>query len=316
MSTCFNNADHDNPLDPMSGEYQNLGTLEGHVYTYYAPFLPIESALITLFPGNQTTFTDHQGAFYFIKITPGNYVITANYADYAPDTVQAQVISHQTTSIQLNLDGLPVLDSLSLAIGFKHEYIPFEPSRLVDCNARVSDPDGPADIESVAMFIPFFDYKDTLGMSPTMGFYQKSYEERNLPIDHIEQLLGHAVFIEITDKVGKMCRYGPNYLIRVIDEEPEIESPKESALVSAQPKLKWKSLQLPYSFSFKVDIYAIVGNQIQFPAIRTYSEISSDITDFHLSKPLNSSLYLWTVSIVDRWGDWSRSKPATFQVGE
>jgi len=316
LISCFNNAERDNPLDPRSGKYQNYGELRGHVYTYYAPFQPILSAMITLMPGNKNTYTNEEGAFSFKDITPGNYLVIAYYANHAPDTAQVQILANKTISIQFNLDGLPQLDTLILVTGFKHEPYPFESSRLMDCTAKVSDPDGQADIASVAVMIPFINFKDTLDLTQTVGTYQKRIAESDLHVNYIEELFGLPFFIEITDKVGEICRFGPKYLVRIIDEEPEIVSPRGSALVSIQPILKWKSLQLPFAFTFKVEIYAISGNEVLYPAIHTFSSISSDITEFQLDTILPSGLYLWTVSIIDGWGNWSRSKPATFQVGE
>jgi hypothetical protein len=315
MTSCFNNADRDNPLDPRSNKYQNFGSLVGHVYTYYAPFQPIASALITLNPGPQTTIANQEGEFALINIEPGNYFVTVNCPGYASDTAQVQIQSNKTTSIQFNLDGLPQLDTLILSSGFQHEHFPFEPTQILDITAKVHDPDGPADVATVSFVIPSFDFKDTLDFSLIIGTFQKKIEEKDLTINHIEELLGQPFFIEITDKVGKRCRYGPQYLFRVIDDEPEIISPKGSAVVGNQPILKWQSFQLPFSFTFKVEIYFIKEDQILYPAIYGFSGISPEISEFQLGTRLPTGLYLWVVSIVDIWGNWSRSKPATFQVG-
>jgi hypothetical protein len=316
LLSCAQNADRDNPLDPRSGNYEILGSLEGHVYTYYAPFQPIASALITLIPSNQSTITNYSGAFNFTNIAPDTYLVIVNYPGYATDTAQVTIQSNRICSIQFNLDGLPQLDTLMLSSGFQHEHYPFEPVRMIDITTKVNDPDGPADIASVAVFIPFIDFSDNLGFSLEVGTFQAKIEEKDLIINNIEELIGQPFFIEITDKVGKLCRYGPKYLFRVIDDEPEIISPRGSALVGIQPVLKWKSLQLPFSFTFKVEIYAIREDQILYPAIYTFSKISSDISEFQLGATMPPGLYLWVVSIVDNWGNWSRSKPATFQVGE
>lgn len=316
LISCAKNADRDNPLDSRSGDYETFGRVEGHVYTYYAPFQPITAALITLIPGNQTTISDQAGAFAFANVSPDSYFLTVDYPGYAPDTTEVVIQSNRTTSIQFNLDGLPLLDTLVLNSGFQHEHYPFEPVRMIDVIAKVYDPDGPADIVSVAVVIPEITFKDTLGVSLVIGTFQEKIEEKDLGIDHIEALIGLPVFVEITDKVGNRCRYGPKYLFRVIDHEPVIESPRGSALVGNQPILKWNALQLPFSFTFKVEIYAISEDQILYPAIYTFSEISSEISEFKLGTKLPSSLYLWFVSIIDQWGNWSRSKPATFQVGE
>lgn len=315
MTFCFNNADRDNPLDPRSKNYQYYGTLQGYVYTFYAPYQPISSAMICLIPGNQTTITNQSGAFSMENILAGNYLIIASYSDYATDTIQVEIRANQTTSIQFNLDGLPQLDSLTLTTGFIHESYPFEPTRLIDCIAKTFDPDGLADLASVSVVIPGIEFKDTLGVSQVVGTYQLRIKESDLPINHLEELLGLPFFIELSDKAGEICRYGPHYLVRIVDEEPKIISPRGSVLVDNQPILKWQSLQLTYPFSFKIEIYAISEDQVLYPAIYTFTGISSNKSEFQINSPLPVGLFLWTISIVDAWGNWSRSNPATFQVG-
>jgi len=317
--SCFNNAERDNPLDPRSGKYQNLGGIEGQVFTYYTPFRPISSATVTLSPGGQTTLSDQTGAFSFYNIEPGSYSITANYPGYASDTTQLQVQSNQIATIQFNLNGLPQLDSLILITGVEYEHTgnpQEEPIRLIGCTAKVIDSDGPADIASVVMDIPHIGIKETLGLTLTVGTYYKRIEETDLPINHIEELLGQPFFVEITDSVGAVCRYGPKYLVRMIEVEPEIVSPQQFNVVSSQPILKWNPLQLPFPFSYRVEVYRFSGFQISILPIRTYSDISSTISEFQISKSLDDDPYLWTVYAVDQFGNWSRSKPATFQVGE
>lgn len=317
--SCFNNAERDNPLDPRSSKYQNLGGIEGHVYTYYAPFQPLSSAMVTLTPGGQTTFSDGSGGFSFQNVDPGNYAVHVNYPDYASDSTQVQVQSNQIASIQFNLNGLPRLDSLFLITGVEYDYTvnPNEdPTRLIGCTTEVIDSDGPADIASVVVSIPTIGIKDTLGLTQNVGTYYKRIEELDLPISHIDELMGQPFYIEIKDRVGAVCQYGPKYLVRVIEVEPEIISPQEFNVVSSQPVLKWNPSQFSFPISYRIEIYLLIGYQIIIPAIRSYSDISSAISEFQISKPLAAGFYLWTVYAVDQFGNWSRSKPATFEVGE
>ncbi len=315
LISCTKNAERDNPLDPRSGGYENFGSLTGTVYTYYAPYQPLASALITLMPDNQTTITNSRGEFSFISIAPGNYRVVANYPRYAPDTVQVEVQPNRIATVQLHLDGLPSLDTLVLNSGYQHEHYPFEPVRMIDITATVNDPDGQADVASVVVIIPVINFRDTLGFTTTVGIFQQKIDEREMPVKNIAELVGHPIFIEVTDKVGQTCRYGPKYLFRVIDEEPVVVSPKGSVTVGFQPTLKWNPVQLPFPFTFKVEIYAIRESQILYPALYSFSKLPAETTELRVATVLPASLYLWVVSIVDQWGNWSRSKPATFQVG-
>ena len=314
LSTCFNNAERDNPLDPQSKNYRNTGILQGYVYTYYPPFQPIASAVITIIPELKSTFTDESGHFSFANLNPGNYQLKVNFSNFAPDSVQIEVYPNKTTAHQFNLDGLPKLDSLTLITGYRHQPWPLEPDRLLECIAQVSDPDGPADIASVSVMIPEFEFSDTLQILETAGIYQKRYEENALPVDQIEALFGHAFYIEIMDKVGHSQRFGPHFLIRLIENEPKIDSPQGSVPVGQNPTLKWYYSYLPFSFTYRVEVFQIIDQSLYIPII-SVSDISPETLEYQVEVQLQPGSYLWTISIVDQFGNWSRSKKATFQVG-
>ena len=314
LSSCFNNADRDNPLDPRSDNYQSSGEINGTVYTYYAPYKPLGSAMLTIIPGYQNVFTNQNGAFSFSNLIPGDYLVKVQYSNYASDSAQVQVESKKATTIQFYLDGLPLLDSLRLNSGFVHEQFPIESSRLLECKAKVADPDGLGDISSVSILMPDFSFKSPLQMSPTLGNFQKRFMESDLPVNDIEELFGHSFFIEITDQAGQVSLTGPHFMFRVIDQEPEIEAPRSSALVKNKPLLKWKAMQLPFPFTYRVEVYRII-DLILFELAVSVSNLPPDSLELQVQTALKPGSYLWTVSVVDEFGNWSSSIRATFQVG-
>ena len=318
LVSCFNQAERDNPLDPDSGRYRKIGGIEGHVYTYYAPFRPLASAFVMLLPEHQCTVTNSDGAFEFKNLKPGQYQVTVRYPDYAVDTSNVEVVANTITPVQFNLNGLPQLDTLILLAGYEHVAAEplFSPTRLIQSSATVHDPDGFADIASVTVTIPRLGIKKTLSPTQAVDIYSKRIEEVDLPVNRIEELIGQPFYVEIKDRVGAVCRYGPSFMTRVIAEEAEIISPHEFELVGNQPRLQWNRQSLPYFFNYRVEIFVLSGYEVIIPALRTYADISREISEFNISKPLPPGAYLWTVYVVDRYGNWSRSKPATFQVGE
>lgn len=314
FAACFNDADRDNPLDPRSSRYQNTGRIDGHVYTYYAPFKPLPAARLTVFPLELSAWSDRDGAFSFANVAPGTYTIKVNAIGYAADSATVQVESTRTISLTFFLDGLPHLDSLRLITGYVHESFPIEPSQLIDCQAKVADPDGFGDINSVAMLIPDFDLKTVLPPTTRIGYYQTRLLPSDLPVADVEAMLGHPVFIELTDRVGQVCQAGPFFLVRVIDQEPIIESPRSSALVSNKPLFKWKAIQLPFPFAFRLEVYRII-DPILFELSLSVSNLPATTLEYQVIQALRPGSYLWTISVVDEFGNWSSSIRATFQVG-
>lgn len=313
-TSCFNDAERDNPLDPKSDLYQGLGELQGSVYTYYAPFQPIAGARVTLLPGLHNALTNASGQFDLINITPGDYHVTVVFDGYAPDTAAIHIEPNKISSLQFNLDGLPRLERVTITAGTEHNYYLADPDHYLSCKAEVTDPDGWADIARVTMMMPQFDFRDQLEISQLVGVYQGSYPERDLPVQNIEALLGEAFYLEICDKPGNARTFGPYFLARIISEQPIATSPVSNAPITGKPAFKWQEIAPPFAFTFKIEIYLIHANQIIFPPRKTISDLSPEIFSYQSNEFLEVGQYLWTISIVDKWGNWSRSTPATFQV--
>ncbi|MDZ7342479.1 MAG: carboxypeptidase-like regulatory domain-containing protein [candidate division KSB1 bacterium] len=314
FAACFNNAERDNPLDPKSDQYQNSGRIDGHVYTYYAPFKPLPAARLTASPLELSVWSDPGGAFSFANMTPGAYSIKVDATGYAMDSATVNVEPGRTVSLTFFLDGLPRLDSLRLVTGYVHESFPIEPSQLIDCQAKVGDPDGYADIDSVSMIIPDFNMNAVLPATTRIGYYQKRLLPSDLPVVDVEAMLGHPIFIKISDRVGQIRWAGPFFLVRVIQQEPIIESPRGSSLVNSKPLFKWKALQLPFPFTFRLEVYRII-DPILFELSLNVSNLPSATLEYQAIQALRPGSYLWTISVVDEFGNWSSSIRATFQVG-
>jgi len=314
LFSCFGNAERDNPLDPKSENYENYGQVRGLVYTYYAPYQPLSNVTITLLPGSQTTTSDLSGAFLFTEVPPGNYLIFTDLENYASDSVQVQINSGETKQVQFNLDGLPELQQIKLNTGVINLWWPPEPSQLLECEVDVSDPDGYQDIQSVLFSIPGIDFADTLQITTTLGVFQNKFYSHDLLVNSIHELVGYPVYIDIQDNVGPRQQFGPHLLVRVIDEETLIVSPQGKVLLGSLPTFEWNPVVLPYPFTFSIDIFRII-DQGYDSKVLTISEISSGDTQYTVQSPLAEGSYYWTISIVDQYGNWNRSKPATFDVG-
>ena len=313
LISCTNSPDRDNPLDPKSNKYEDFGNLQGHVYSYYAPYKPIISATVTIHPGNQTTYTDENGVFNFSNIDPGDYIIKTTMLEYAPDSAQVTITSQKTTNIQFNLDALPQLTNLGLFTGVYNSWFPFPQQRVVRCVAEISDPDGREDINMVCIEIPDFSFIDTLtitGFNTDFSTYEKYITENDLPINKIDELQGYPVYIKITDKAGQTCQFGPNYIIRVIDEEIALEYPKE-IITESQPVFRWKQLSLSYPFTYKLELYQEIVNGI-YDLIYSISNIHHEKISQQVDFPLSPGSYYWTITIMDEFGNWSLSKKLAF----
>ncbi|MFZ5516697.1 MAG: carboxypeptidase-like regulatory domain-containing protein [Candidatus Zhuqueibacterota bacterium] len=312
--SCFGNAERDNPLDPQSGQYQNLGHVRGAVYSYYAPYKPLASVNLTLGPGAYTTATDQSGSFLFPGVSPGDYSLIAALEGYSSDTVHVAIQSGETEQVQFNLDGLPELQSIQLTTGVINLWWPTEPSQLVDCQVAMSDPDGYADIQSVQILIPDISFADTLEITATVGLFQNKFYCPDLLIKSIHELIGKPIHILAQDNVGQKQQFGPHQLVRVVDTEPLIVAPQGKVVLGSLPTFTWSSVSLPYPFAFTIEIFRII-DQGYDTKVMTIGDIPSGNDHYTIQSPLSNGSYYWTIAIVDEYGNWNRSKPATFDVG-
>lgn len=314
LCSCFGNAERDNPLDPKSERYENSGQVSGLVYSYYAPYSPLANAVITLIPGSHSTTSDQNGRFNLFEISPGNYQIVAELGGYSSDSVDIEIITGETKQVQFNLDGLPKLEQLKLNTGVINLWWPPEPSQLIECQAEVSDPDGYADIQSVLAEIPDISFSDSLQITTTVGIFQNKFYRHDLQVNSIHELIGYPIYMKIQDKVAPTQHVGPNFLVRVIDTEPTVVSPQGEILVGPQPTFNWNPINLPFPFSLTFEIFRIIDQGFDTKVL-TIDNISSETTEYTVESTLTEGSYYWTITIFDEFGNWNRSRPATFDVG-
>ncbi|MEM9666709.1 MAG: carboxypeptidase regulatory-like domain-containing protein, partial [Bacteroidota bacterium] len=104
----------------------------------------------------------------------------------------------------------------------------------------------------------------------------------------------------------------PLSLVRVIDVTPVATSPQGGeTLATAQPQLTWAPVRLPYAFTYRLAVTRL-DSGIE-TTVWTAQEVPSTETSIQVSVPLTSGVtYNWTLSVVDAFGNESRSKPAGF----
>jgi hypothetical protein len=313
--SCTAPAEHSNPLDPKSPAFTEAGAIAGTVTTYYAPSRPLAEVEVRLSPGPALTFTNNRGEFSWHNLPAGEYELQAALAGYAPKKIAVQLEKRQNLSLTIPLNGLPKVDSASITT--ERRTLPPNTTRffLQIEDVAASDPDGFNDIKRLTIVARDFSFADTLTLVDRVnGRWRRQFRPEELPAEpSLPAWPGHPLFIQIEDWPGEKTQAGPFYISRVLQETPEAVAPANNGIITAGPLyFQWRVNPIPYPYTQEVEIQDVLDpdSKTVFPGIAAGITIKS-YSGGGLPPAGN---YIWTVKIVDEFGNSSRSKPAAFQV--
>lgn len=312
LAGCFDGAPRNNPLDPRGENFDDAGGLTVQVTTFYAPQEGLGGVTVETDPGNFSGQTDNTGAVFIPDLASGTYTIKAARAGYATQMATIDVTAGEFATVSLALPGLP--EFLDVAINTIHisRWWP-PPQELFRLNLQVEmgDRDGLADIDEVWFEIPALDYRADLSAQTTPGSFGRLIQGDSLPAT-LPALLGQEMFLYASDRTGAINVSEKQAIFRVIESSPLAVSPRDLSLLdTSAPILAWEAIAINYPFTYMVDVVR-VDNNIQ-NLVRSIPDIPSDSTSLQLDA-LAAGEYFWTVSIVDNFGNTSRSREAGFRI--
>ncbi len=311
FSNCWRNADRDNPLDPKSPLFRNTGIVSGTVLSYYAPNQPLSQATIILLPNFRSVFTDENGKYRLSDVPAGSYTLLVQKTNYSSDSAKIEVTAGQEIVRDFNLDALPLfvnpnVHSIHISRWFPQPYDQF----YLNVEVKVIDADGANDIDSVFLLNANLRVIDTLKYQPQNDLYQSLQDLTDRPL--LGNLVGKPMYIKAIDKAGFFSISQEVFLHRVISQTPTLISPISLALVGNRPKLVWADANVNFTHTFEVNVFR-ADLPVPTPAW-SLGNIPMDSTSTTVTDSLPAGRYYWTVSIIDTFRNWSRSKEGSFQV--
>ena len=311
--SCLNDADRGNPFDPGSKDFENAGVVRGQTLTFYSPFSALQDVEVSMQPGTFVTRSNVQGQFSFDRVPAGRYQITALKAGYAPVSDTVQINFGETTPVQMNLDGLPLMPAISLNSCHISRWFPQNDLFLLEVTARVQDPDGFNDIDLVLIAIAELNFVDTLAVTPSPEIFKLTILESQLPGRNLHDVLGREIVLSARDHAGFASTSAPKFLARIIEETPVTVSPQGLEIVATPtPTLSWQVLDLPFRVTYRVELFRVDFGLNTL--VWSQSGIDRPATSITVPDSLVAGTYFWTVAVVDEFGNCSRSKEASFQV--
>ena len=308
---CFEGAPHSNPLDPRSDNFENAGAITGTVTEFYPPFSSLEQAEIRLSPGGRVTNSDASGRFDFVGIEPGRYVVSAERAGFASAADTIDVLLGEQTMVGLRMDGLPVIVNAQLrTFHLSRWWPPPQDQFWLDVSVQVTDPDGNGDIEAVFLEIPAFDLLEPLRLDQSR--YTTQLREADIGFS-VEAIVGRDINIIARDLAGEESVLERQRISRIIEETPVANDPSELNFASSNPPVFfWTHPPINYPYRYQVDVSRVDEG---IPTlVQTIPDIPSDSLSITGTATLPIGEYIWRVSIIDEFGNQSRSREAGFRI--
>ncbi len=313
LAGCIDDAPRDNPLDPLSPAYTEAGSMTG-VVRIANQSTAIAGVIVTDLDENVFVMTDTLGYFVFNHLSTGRHRFVCTKENYTNDTFQVEIQDRVSTHVVRGLNGAPVVLSQNILTRKIDQYFP-SPQYFVEVTAEMTDPNGDIDLDSV-----WFSVADTILFPLTNPIGSKKFSttifKNQLPTNTIQWLVGKSLHIVSRDDNRSVNIGSPFFVTRVIEQTASpILSNTDSLDTSFE--LKWSPPDVTFNFSYTVTISILVGGVPL--VVKTYTSINSffeKITYPYQSgdAPLQQGSYLWSVTVVDEFGNYARSKESTFTV--
>ena len=317
---CLQEAPRGNPLDPESDNYRDVGSVAGQVVRFYPPHAPIEGVDVRLTQNGGAALlarTGADGRFRFDDVPAGRYAVAAEKDGYAAGRDSVTVAAGDAADGgALRLDGLPVARSVVLRTLYVGRWWPeAEPDvYLLDVTADVEDPDGLSDVASVTLHGPTPGRALTLQPTSEAGRFGRTVPADSLGAATLHALMGQPFVVEVRDHAGHATTSPPQTPARIIEETPVPVSPQGlESVADPRPVLTWQPAALRFPFTYRLDVVRVVEANLH-TVLQTVERIAPETTTLRVPAALAAGTYYWTLSVVDAFGNRSRSKEAGFQV--
>ncbi|MBI2429158.1 MAG: hypothetical protein HYV29_10255 [Ignavibacteriales bacterium] len=316
LAGCIDDAPHDNPLDPSSPAYVRVGSMTG-VITIANQSTAIAGATITDLDENILVRSDTFGYFVFNHLSSGTHTFVCTKENFTNDTFRVDIQDRASTHVVRGLNGAPVVVSQNILARKIDQYFP-SPQYFVEVTAEVIDPNSSLDLDSV-----WFSVVDTLRfpLAPIPGtnnFITTIYKNK-LPTNTIQWLVGKPLYIVSRDDNGAVNIGSPFFVTRVIEQtaNPLYPSSLNNDTTTVFPEFRWDPPDVTFNYSYTLSLSRIDGGT---QTIVWMKEGISSI-DQSLQYPNDGSVdslqqgtHVWSISVVDDFGNYARSKESSFVV--
>ncbi len=308
-------APRDNPLDPSSPFFHNAVSVSGQV-TVAVLNTTIPSAIVKCLEQGTSVMTDSAGNYVFAQLPAGPLTIVATKSGFVSDTQHVQLDPGGSVRLSFALNGPPIVLTESI---ITHKYDQYFPSPLytVDVMANLTDPNGVTQVDSVWFFVDSLQYP--LFFSSTSHVFETTLSKYDFPSNTINWLIGKPLQIRSKDVFGAVGISMPFYVTRIIENTATPASPisGNGDTTNSTPLFQWTPPGVTFNYTYMVQCSQVdAGTET---LVWSLGNISSTTLQQRLPGDgsgfvLVPGNYVWSITIVDNFGNTSRSKEAAFVV--
>jgi hypothetical protein len=279
------------------------------VLSFYQPYAGISGVLVTIQPSGIASVTNSAGAFFISGVPAGSVRVIASRSGYLTDTVDTKAVVGSESKVDIHMDALPVVGACQVVTRKIDQWWPHAVYSAV-VSGTVTDPDGLGDIAGATLQV------DTMKLAmtyvPDQQLYQASIDAANLPQGSLEWLVGKSLTVTARDRIGATTVGKSFSVTRIIQDAPIPISPTALDTAAASPQLVWAQPTLQFPYSYKLELFRL--DQGLPSLLWSVSNVSASFSSFQYPNSLPSGLFFWTISVVDEFGNLSRSKEGSFLV--
>lgn len=311
LSGCIDDAPRDNPLDPQAPGFAKKGSLTGRLLVANVS-AGIVDATVTSMTEHVSVQTDALGYFSFPSLPSGIQKFICTKTNFIADTFSVMIQTGQTAEIFRNLNGAPATIFKQILTRKIDQYFP-GPEYFVEISAVVTDPNGGLyDLDSV-WFVAVDTIKYPLKYDANNGRYITTIYKIDIQTNTIQWLVGKPLTIIARDKNFAVNASNVFYVTRVI-EQTAVPILSNIDSVNTAFELKWTPPDVTFNYSYTVTLSQVNGGILKtYNGILSFNE--SLVYPYNQNDaPLEKGNYVWSVTIVDDFGNYSRSKESTFTV--
>jgi hypothetical protein len=308
-------APRDNSLDPSSPYFLNSASVSGQVMIRDQN-IGIQSATVLCAEQGVSVITDSNGNYVFQRLLSGTLTLIASKNGFVSDTQQVRLNPGASVKASFTLNGVPVILTDNI---ITHKYDQYYPSPVytVDVMASVTDPNGITDVDSVWFAADTLLYP--MPFSTTTRQYQTTLYKYDFPTNTIDWLVGKPLAIRCTDRHGAISTGASFFVTRVIENAavPTYPTSVNNDTTGSTPLLKWLPPAVTFNYSYTLQCSRVdAGTET---LLWTLVNLNSTILQQQFpgdgsGLTLASGNYVWSVAVVDNFGNSSRSKETAFVV--
>ncbi len=308
-------APRENPLDPSSPNFQNSVSVSGQV-TIRDQNNGVASATVLCVEQGVSVTTDSNGTYAFRRLLSGTTTLIASKPGFVADTAKLQLNPGRSVTVPFALNGTPVVLADKITTHKYDQYFP-SPAYTVDVTASVTDPNGITDVDSAWFAVDTLLYPMAFSV-PTQQF-QTTLAKSDFPTNTIDWLVGKSLKIRSSDRHGGVGWSDPFTVTRVIENTavPTYPTSLNGDTTGSTPLFKWNPPGVTFSFTYTLEcLQVIAGTESLVWTLANLgaTNLQQQFPGDGSGQVLTQGNYVWRISVIDVFGNSSRSKEAAFVV--